>query len=65
MDAIRFKNIKLLKQRHLWRLGLDYGEWMTMGQVLRNLREIESGLAYEGRMFASEMDKELDRKKNE
>ncbi len=26
MDAIRFKNIKLMKQRHLWKLGLDYNE---------------------------------------
>ncbi len=25
-DAKRFKTSKLLKQKHLWKLGLDYGE---------------------------------------
>jgi len=50
-DANRFKTSKLLKQKHLWKLGFDYGEWPTLGEALRNLKEIESALIYEGRLF--------------
>ncbi len=31
VDAIRHKDTKLMKQKYLWELGLDYGEWPTMG----------------------------------
>ena len=62
-DADRFKTSKLLKQKHLWRLGFDYGEWPTMGEAIRNLQEIESGIIYEGRKFDDELQSELDRRK--
>jgi len=62
-DAIRYKNTKLMKQKHLWKLGLDYGEWPTMGEALHNLNEIESGIVYEGRMFEDELQKQLGRRK--
>ena len=56
-DAKRYKDGKLLKQKHLWKLGLDYGEWPTIGEALHNLNEIESGIIYEGRMFEDELQK--------
>ena len=65
-DAKRFKDAKLLKQKQLWNLGLDYGEWPSMGEALRNLREIESGIIYEGRLFEDELQSErseLERRK--
>ncbi len=62
-DANRFKNIKLMKQRHLWKLGLQYGEWPSLGEVYRNLKEIESGIAYEGRPFEDELQKQGGRTK--
>ncbi len=65
-DADRFKTSKLLKQRNLWRLGFDYGEWPTMGEALRNLQEIESGIIYEGRIAKDELqseESELERRK--
>lgn len=46
--AVRFKDERLRDQRDLWRLGLDYGEWPTMGQVLRNLDKLESAIEYTG-----------------
>jgi len=54
-NAIRYKDGKLLKQKHLWKLGLDYGEWPTLGEALRNLQEIESALIQEGRWFDDEL----------
>jgi len=57
-DAKRYKDGKLLKQKHLWKLGLDYGEWPTLGEALRNLTEIESGIVYEGRLFTDELQKQ-------
>jgi len=65
-DARRFKDAKLLKQKHLWRLGFDYDEWPTMGEALRNLQEIESGIIYEGRIAKDELqseESELERRK--
>ncbi len=62
-DARRFKDAKLIKQRHLWRLGFDYGEWPTMGEALRNLQEIESGIIYEGRLFEDELQNQVRRRK--
>ena len=62
-DAKRFKTSKLLKQKHLWKLGLDYGEWPTIGEAMRNLNEIESGIVYEGRSFEDELQSEVERRK--
>ena len=62
-DAIRFKDSKLLKQKHLWKLDLDYGDWPTLGEALHNLQEIESALIYEGRLFDDELQSELERRK--
>jgi len=62
-DAIRYKNTKLMKQKRLWKLGIDYGEWPTMGEVLHNLNEIESGIIYKGRMFEDELQKQIRRRK--
>ena len=56
-DAKRHKDATLLKQKHLWRLGFDYAEWPTMGEAIRNLQEIESAIAHEGRMFEDELQK--------
>ncbi len=52
-----------MKQKHLWKLGFDYGEWPTMGEALHNLQEIESGIIYEGRLFEDELQSEVDQKK--
>ena len=61
--ALRYKDAKLLKQKHLWRLGFDYGEWPTLGEALHNLQEIESALIQEGRLFEDELQSEVDRRK--
>ena len=52
-----------MKQKRLWKLGLDYGEWPTMGETLHNLNEIESGIVYEGRMFEDGLQKQIRRRK--
>jgi len=62
-QANTYKDAKLLKQKHLWKLGLDYGEWPTLGEDLRNVEEIESALIHKGREFDDELQSEVDRRK--
>ena len=62
-QANTHKDAKLLKQKHIWTLGLDYGEWPRLGEALRNVEEIEMAIAHKGRLFEDELQSEVDRRK--
>ena len=43
-DATTYKDNKIRAQVELWQLGLDYGEWPTLGYALSNLQKLKGAL---------------------
>lgn len=46
-EAVRQKDLTLKEQQDLWRLGLDFNKWPSIGGALDNLSKIKSALNYE------------------
>ena len=56
-DAIRYKDSVLARQKHLWDLGLIYGEWPTQGEANTNLKRIEGAIEHQGKFDFEDKDK--------
>lgn len=57
-DQISFLLQVLGEEQRVWKLGLEYEQWPTLGKALELLRRIESAISREGRML--QIDKEFE-----
>lgn len=51
-EQVRFKDQVLKEQIDYFHLGLDDGEWTTLGHVLLMVKRLESSYSYQGPAYA-------------
>ncbi len=63
LEAIRFKNLHLTKWLHMAELGLDYGEWPTLGEFQRLFKETKAAIQHEGKPYFGDDDEMTSRER--